>query len=143
LENETAFVGGIKLNPHSMVAPSHNGEGQNRDVYVELAGPSAADVHHNFVQRWNEASERLAEDGRWGTGSEGNLQFPSRVPTERGGAAIRRPTISRGRPAAQRTTKQDHQLEQTTERSRSRLTREPHVIDYIEPYTGSEESVNE
>jgi cardiolipin synthase len=79
-ENETAFVGGINLNPHSMVAPGHNGEGHNHDVYVELAGPSVVDVHHNFVQRWNEASERLAENGRWGTGSEANLQFPVRLP---------------------------------------------------------------
>ena len=87
-ENETAFVGGINLNPHSMVAPGHSGEGHNHDVYVELAGPSVADVHHNFVQRWNEASERLAAHGRWGTGSEANLQFPARVPAERGSAVV-------------------------------------------------------
>jgi cardiolipin synthase A/B len=80
-ENETAFVGGINLNPHSMVAPGHNGEGQNHDVYVELAGPSVVDVQHNFVQRWNEASERGADDGHWGTGSEANLPFPGRFPS--------------------------------------------------------------
>ena len=87
-ENETAFVGGINLNPHSMVAPGHSGEGHNHDVYVELAGPSVVDVHHNFVQRWNEASERATEHGRWGTGSEANLQFPARVPTGRGSAVV-------------------------------------------------------
>lgn len=87
-DNETAFVGGINLNPHSMVMPGHNGEGHNHDVYVELAGPSVVDVHHNFVQRWNEASERLAEHGRWGTGSEANLQFPTQVPTERGNVVV-------------------------------------------------------
>jgi phosphatidylserine/phosphatidylglycerophosphate/cardiolipin synthase-like enzyme len=87
-ENETAFVGGINLNPHSMVAPGHNGEGQNHDVYVELAGPSVVDVQHNFVQRWNEASERGADDGHWGTGSEANLPFPGRVPFERGSAVV-------------------------------------------------------
>lgn len=97
-ENETAFVGGINLNPHSMVAPGHNGEGHNHDVYVESAGPSVVDVHHNFVQRWNEASERLAEDGRWGTGSEANLQFPARVPTERGTAVVQiQRTVHQGR----------------------------------------------
>ncbi|QEE30453.1 phosphatidylserine/phosphatidylglycerophosphate/cardiolipin synthase family protein [Terriglobus albidus] len=84
----TAFVGGINLNPHSMVAPGHRGEGHNHDVYLELAGPSVVDVHHNFVQRWNEASERLTEEGRWGTGSEVNLQFPNRVPAERGAAFV-------------------------------------------------------
>ncbi len=97
-QHETAFVGGINLNPHSMVAPGHNGEGHNHDVYVELAGPSVVDVHHNFVQRWNEASERLAADGRWGTGSETNLQFPARVPAERGRAVVQvQRTIHQGR----------------------------------------------
>jgi len=81
---ETCFVGGINLNPYSMVAPGHSSEGQNHDVYVELSGPSAVDVHHNFAQRWNEASERHAGDGRWGTGSDTELPFPDRVPTERG-----------------------------------------------------------
>jgi cardiolipin synthase A/B len=86
--DETAFVGGINLNPNSMVAPGHRGEGHNHDVYLELAGPSVVDVHHNFVQRWNEASERFAEDGRWGTGSEVNLQLPNRVPAARGRAVV-------------------------------------------------------
>ncbi len=97
-ESETAFVGGINLNPHSMVAPGHRGEGQNHDVYVELAGPSAVDVHHNFVQRWNEASERLAEDGRWGAGSETDLPFPAQVSAQRGNALVQiQRTMHRGR----------------------------------------------
>jgi len=37
-------------------AGTHAGRNQVHDLFVELAGPSAADVHHNFVQRWNEAS---------------------------------------------------------------------------------------
>jgi phosphatidylserine/phosphatidylglycerophosphate/cardiolipin synthase-like enzyme len=97
-ESETAFVGGINLNPHSLVAPGHCGEGQNHDIYVELAGPSAADVHHNFVQRWNEASERLTEEGRWGMGSETDLPFPAHVPARRGNALVQiQRTISSGR----------------------------------------------
>jgi cardiolipin synthase A/B len=87
-ENETAFVGGINLNPHSMVAPGHHGEGQNHDVYVEIAGPSTVDVYHNFVQRWNEASERLAADGRWGGDSETDLPFPTHVPVPQGSALV-------------------------------------------------------
>lgn len=86
--SETAFVGGINLNPHSMVRPGHQGEGQNHDAYVELSGPSAADVHHNFVQRWNEASERSSPGGRWGHGSETDLPFPSRLPARRGDALV-------------------------------------------------------
>jgi phosphatidylserine/phosphatidylglycerophosphate/cardiolipin synthase-like enzyme len=97
-ETETAFVGGINLNPHSMVAPGHCGEGQNHDVYIELAGPSAVDVHHNFAQRWNEASERHLVDGRWGPGSETNLPFPVRVPSQRGNAVVQiQRTVHRGR----------------------------------------------
>jgi cardiolipin synthase len=97
-ETETTFLGGINLNPHSMVAPRHRGEGQNHDVYIELAGPSAVDVHHNFVQRWNEASERHSAEGRWGSGSEIDLPFPGRVPSRRGDALVQiQRTIHRGR----------------------------------------------
>ena len=97
-EGETAFVGGINLNPHSLVAPGHSGEDQNHDIYVELAGPSVVDVHHNFVQRWNEASDRLESDGRWGLGSETARQFPVRVPGERGDAVVQiQRTVHEGR----------------------------------------------
>jgi phosphatidylserine/phosphatidylglycerophosphate/cardiolipin synthase-like enzyme len=81
-EGEIAFLGGINLNPNSLVDPGHpchQGGTQNHDVYVEIAGPSTVDVHHNFVQRWNEASERFAGDGRWGRGSENDLPFPTRI----------------------------------------------------------------
>jgi cardiolipin synthase A/B len=94
----TAFVGGINLNPHSVVAPGHRGEGQNHDVYVGLAGPSVVDVHHNFVQRWNEASERGVATGRWGRGSEIDLPFPARAPARRGDAVVQiQRTMHRGR----------------------------------------------
>lgn len=83
-----AFVGGINLNPHSLVAPGHRGAGHNHDVYVELAGPAVADVHHNFVQRWNEASERRCADGRWGNGSEDDLPFPDQMPPACGPADV-------------------------------------------------------
>jgi phosphatidylserine/phosphatidylglycerophosphate/cardiolipin synthase-like enzyme len=97
-ETETAFVGGINLNPHSMVAPGHRGEGQNHDVYLELSGPSAVDVHHNFVQRWNESSERVVADGRWGVGSDTALSFPVAVPAWRGDAVVQiQRTIHAGR----------------------------------------------
>lgn len=97
-ENATAFVGGINLNPHSMARPGHPGAHQNHDAYLELAGPSVVDVHHNFVQRWNEASERLAPDGRWGAGSETGLSFPDHVPGHRGTAVVQiQRTIHPGR----------------------------------------------
>ena len=97
-ETETAFLGGINLNPHAMVAPGHRGEGHIHDVYVELTGPSVVDVHHNFVQRWNGASDRHLPDGRWGVGSETDLAFPTKVPGQRGDAAVQiQRTIHRDR----------------------------------------------
>jgi phosphatidylserine/phosphatidylglycerophosphate/cardiolipin synthase-like enzyme len=77
---ETAFVGGINLNPHSLVLPGHAGEGQNHDAFLELRGPSVVDVHHNFVQHWNEASERRVLGGIWGAASDTDLPRPTRVP---------------------------------------------------------------
>jgi phosphatidylserine/phosphatidylglycerophosphate/cardiolipin synthase-like enzyme len=66
---ETAFVGGINLHNNSVVPSGHpymeHKWGSTHDVYVELRGPAATDVHHNFVQRWNEASERGHEHGAW------------------------------------------------------------------------------
>lgn len=65
---EIAFVGGINLDHGSMASPGHapTGHPDNiHDLYVELRGPAATDVHHNFVQRWNEASERDRPDGSW------------------------------------------------------------------------------
>jgi cardiolipin synthase A/B len=87
-DTATAFVGGINLNPHSLVMPGHTGKGHNHDVYVELTGPAVADVQHNFVQRWNEASERAVVDGRWGLGSEVDLSFPIQTPPNRGAAYV-------------------------------------------------------
>ena len=85
---EVAFVGGINMNPHSMVAPSHHGESQNHDVYLELSGPAVADVRHNFVQRWNEASERNAEVNHWGPDAAYDLPFPEEVMPERCQAVV-------------------------------------------------------
>jgi phosphatidylserine/phosphatidylglycerophosphate/cardiolipin synthase-like enzyme len=78
---ETAFVGGINLLRSSALArPGHPplGEPQDHDVYLELAGPAASDAHHNFAQRWNEASERAAPGGAWpGPDAGEDLPFPA------------------------------------------------------------------
>jgi cardiolipin synthase A/B len=76
--SEVAFVGGINLTARAVGSPGHS-EGHRHDVYVEVRGPAATDVHHNFVQRWNEASDREADDGRWGDGAEAQLPFPTRL----------------------------------------------------------------
>ena len=86
--SEVAFVGGINLNPRAVVSPGHAGRGHIHDVYAEVAGPAATDVHHNFVQRWNEASERAAPDGVWGPGGGGgDLPFPT-LPSSPAGASL-------------------------------------------------------
>ncbi len=84
---ETAFVGGINLNPDSVTEPGHaNRAGAHtHDVYCELAGPAASDVHHNFVQRWNEAGERMVECGVWPPDTQGSqLDFPQHPSPEAG-----------------------------------------------------------
>jgi cardiolipin synthase len=80
---EVAFVGGINLTAKAVSTPGHP-EGNRHDAYVEIAGPAATDVHHNFVQRWNEASERSLIDGRWGHDEDDQLAFPLRVSATRG-----------------------------------------------------------
>lgn len=85
--SETAFVGGI--NPtFAVVEPGHMGEGQRHDIYVEITGPSATDVHHNFVQRWNEASERDMALGVWGHDSDERLPFPTNLSDARGNSVV-------------------------------------------------------
>src|SRR5688500_15888840 len=79
LPTACAFVGGINLNPHSVVAPGHRGAEHNHDMYLEISGSAVTDIHHNFVQRWNEASERHAADGRWGPDADRDLAFPDHV----------------------------------------------------------------
>ncbi|UCE84936.1 MAG: phosphatidylserine/phosphatidylglycerophosphate/cardiolipin synthase family protein [Deltaproteobacteria bacterium] len=84
---EIAFVGGINLEPASVAEPGHppRAEGNIHDVYVELRGPAATDVHHNFAQRWNEASERQRDDGAWpDVAACDDLPFPERVSPARG-----------------------------------------------------------
>ena len=53
-----------------------------------VTGPSATDVHHNFVQRWNEASERAAGDGTWGHDGSDDLSFPARLSDRRGDSLV-------------------------------------------------------
>ena len=98
LEAACAFVGGLNLNPHSVVAPGHHGAEHNHDMYLEISGSAVTDIHHNFVQRWNEASERHSAEGRWGPDADGDLAFPDQVATAGGStlAQVQR-TIHPGR----------------------------------------------
>lgn len=84
---ETGFVGGINLT-FPPEAPGHPREGGRHDLYVEVSGPAATDIHHNFVQRWNEASERDAADGLWGPEAGARLDFPARLSAPRGRSPV-------------------------------------------------------
>lgn len=77
--SEIAFVGGMNLTGRSMSLPGYAArpEGNVHDVYLELRGPAASDVQHNFTQRWNGASEREREDGAWpDIATAADLEFP-------------------------------------------------------------------
>lgn len=94
----TVFLGGLNLNPHSLARPGHRGAGQNHDLYIELHGPAVADVQHNFVQRWNEASERGQVGGSWGRAGACELDFPTALPAVQGTADVQiQRTIHPGR----------------------------------------------
>ena len=89
--SEVAFVGGINLTSDSVAAPGWPARpcGNLHDVYLELAGPAATDVHHNFVQRWNGASERGKPDGCWPDASRADdLAPPTFVSPARGDVPV-------------------------------------------------------
>jgi len=98
-ESETAFVGGINLTARSdSVPPGGVGSHHSHDIYVELRGPAASDVHHNFVQRWNEASERSLADGAWGHGGDEVMDFPTRLSAPQGDSLVQiQRTVHAGR----------------------------------------------
>jgi phosphatidylserine/phosphatidylglycerophosphate/cardiolipin synthase-like enzyme len=83
-----------------VVPPGHpaNDHGNTHDVYVELSGPSATDVHHNFVQRWNEASDRAIDDGIWPHAADHDLlPFPTQTSAEAGAVPVQiQRTVRRG-----------------------------------------------
>ena len=86
-EAEVAFVGGMNMRPSTVAPRGHvslDGSSQDHDAYVEIAGPCATDVHHNFVQRWNEASERHLDDGLFGHPRDDMLPLPQRLSASRG-----------------------------------------------------------
>ncbi len=86
---EVAFIGGINLNPKALASPGHHENADSiHDVYVEIAGPAATDVYHNFVQRWNEASERSLAGGSWAELGRTNLSFPRQVSEPRGDSLV-------------------------------------------------------
>jgi len=58
VDGQVAFVGGINLNEEALSSQRHDSFGYH-DVFAEVRGPSASDVAHNFIERWNQATETL------------------------------------------------------------------------------------
>ncbi len=99
-ERETTFVGGINLTRSSVTVhpfPARDA-GHTQDIYCEVRGPAATDVHHNFVQRWNGASERGLDLGVWPSAElVGDLEFPHRESPEAGEVPVQiTRTVRRG-----------------------------------------------
>jgi len=100
---EVVFVGGINLDRDSVTThpfPLREGDSaaHTQDVYCELAGPVATDVHHNFAQRWNCASERALPLGAWPTPADvDDLAFPKKASPDTGDVPVQLSrTIRRG-----------------------------------------------
>jgi phosphatidylserine/phosphatidylglycerophosphate/cardiolipin synthase-like enzyme len=70
LVDDAGFVGGINLTAKAL---------GRHDAYAEVNGPCATDVAHNFVQRWNGASEPHASD---------DLSLPTTVLAPRGTSTV-------------------------------------------------------
>jgi len=92
---ETAFVGGINLDSASIVAPGHASGARYlhyegiHDVYLEVRGPAATDVAHNFVQRWNGASARHEPWGVYpSVDAADDLRYPTRSAADAGAVAV-------------------------------------------------------
>jgi phosphatidylserine/phosphatidylglycerophosphate/cardiolipin synthase-like enzyme len=89
--DELAFVGGINLDHGSVAARGHapREHGNVHDVYLEIGGPAVTDIHHNFVQRWNEASERAKNGGHWPPDNDrGDLLFPNTISARKGDVPV-------------------------------------------------------
>ena len=92
---EVAYVGGINLDKGSVAHPGHpadssikQGKGVH-DLYLEVRGPAATDVAHNFVQRWNEASEATGPHGAYPDLAEASdLPFPDRTSAPAGDVLV-------------------------------------------------------
>jgi cardiolipin synthase len=58
LIDDVAFIGGMVLSSSTLDDQSHTKHPQGKhDTFVELRGPSVADVYHNFAQRWNASTK--------------------------------------------------------------------------------------
>jgi phosphatidylserine/phosphatidylglycerophosphate/cardiolipin synthase-like enzyme len=90
--SEVSFVGGINLDAASAGSQPGHADGEHthvHDVYLEVRGPAATDVHHNFVQRWNGASDRGEDGGSWpDLAAASDLAFPEALSPAAGSVPV-------------------------------------------------------
>ncbi len=60
IDDEIAFVGGINMNENHVDSSAHTRRKPHstHDLFCEIRGPAVRDVIHNFIQRWNNATEK-------------------------------------------------------------------------------------
>jgi phosphatidylserine/phosphatidylglycerophosphate/cardiolipin synthase-like enzyme len=89
---EVAFVGGINLDANSAGSRPGHADAEHahvHDLYLEVRGPAASDVHHNFVQRWNGASDRDENGGSWpDRAAASDLAFPGALSLAAGNVPV-------------------------------------------------------
>ena len=67
IDDKIAFVGGINMDETHIDNSAHKRREPHstHDLFCEIQGPAVRDVIHNFVQRWNEATERNKKYGSY------------------------------------------------------------------------------
>jgi phosphatidylserine/phosphatidylglycerophosphate/cardiolipin synthase-like enzyme len=131
---EVAFVGGMNLNPQYVVHPGHADRPDSaHDVYLEIAGPAATDVYCNFVQRWNEASERHRTDGIWGERGKEDLTFPRSIAAPQGTSRvqIQRTVLARSEHTIFTQYTQAIDAAQRTIYIENQAFTDPHILDRL------------
>ena len=81
IDDKVAFVGGINMVEAYIDTSAHNRDEPHptHDLFCEIKGPAVGDVIHNFIQRWNEATERDEPYGSYPQDSKpGKLSFSTK-----------------------------------------------------------------
>jgi len=84
VDNKIAFVGGINMSEDFIDCSAHDRKKPHptHDLFCEVRGPAVMDVIHNFVQRWNGATEKNKKYGSFPQDNRpGNLSDYPQQPT--------------------------------------------------------------
>ncbi|MHC4190230.1 MAG: phospholipase D-like domain-containing protein [Planctomycetota bacterium] len=85
IDDKIAFVGGINMDETHIDTSAHDRKKPHstHDLFCEIRGPAVRDVIHNFVQRWNEATEKKKKYGSFPQDNKpGDLRYPPEEPTQ-------------------------------------------------------------